>query len=173
MMRLEDLHRALAPLRRRVQLMIGRAVIAVVDDNTKAQSVQITLLADEVHDGAERFQEYGFTSVPLAGAEAIVAFVGGLRSHGVIIAVEDRRYRLTGLQGGEVALYDDQGQAIILKRDRIRIESPFKVDCEAPHVVITSADVELGGEGGQPVARVGDTVSGGIITGGSDKVRAA
>lgn len=173
MMRLEDLHRALAPLRRRVQLMIGRAVIAVVDDSTKAQSLQITMLADEVHDGAERFQEYGFTSVPHAGAEGIVAFVGGLRSHGIIIAVEDRRYRLTGLQSGEVALYDDQSQAITLKRDGIRVVSPFKIECEAPHVLVTSDNVELGGTGGKAVARVGDAVSGGIITGGSSKVKAA
>lgn len=34
-------------------------------------------------------------------------------------------------------------------------------------------DINLGGTGGQPVARVGDTVSGGVITSGSAKVKSA
>lgn len=43
----------------------------------------------------------------------------------------------------------------------------------ADHANIISDDVNLGDTGGQPVARVGDTVSGGVITSGSSKVKAA
>lgn len=93
-----------APLRRRVQLMVGRAVLAAVDDAKKAQVVQAALLADEVRD-VERFQEYGLTSVPPKDTEAIVVFVGGNRAHGVVVATESRAYRPRGLGDGEVALY--------------------------------------------------------------------
>lgn len=43
----------------------------------------------------------------------------------------------------------------------------------ADHVTVMSNDVNLGATGGAAVARVGDTVSGGVITSGSSKVKAA
>jgi phage gp45-like len=57
--------------------------------------------------------------VPLAGAEAAVLFVGGIRDHALVVAVDDRRYRKTGLQPGEVALYTDQGAYVLLKRGSV------------------------------------------------------
>lgn len=106
----------LGPIQRRVQLMVSRAVLTLIDDETTLQTVQAKLLGDEVLAGLEHFQQYGFTSVPLAGAEAVALSVGGNRSHTVVINVDDRRYRLTGLADGEVALYDDRGQRVHLTR---------------------------------------------------------
>lgn len=106
------------PLGRRVRLMVGRAILKVIDDTQKCQTVQANVLEGEAHDVVERFQEYGFTSVPEAGAEAIVVALAGDRSHLVSIASEDRRYRPTGLQKGEVAIYTLQnGIRILLKDD--------------------------------------------------------
>ena len=173
--------REMAPLAGRVSMMIGRAVIEAVDDAPQAQELQVALLADELQDGVERFQGYGFTSVPHPGAEALVLSVGGLRSHAIVVQVEDRRYRLKALAPGEVAIFDDQGQKIVLKRDGIRMESPFKVEVAAPDVKVTAdrakidaGSVDLGGAGGQPVARVGDSVDLGTgkIVSGSDVVKA-
>jgi len=173
--------RMTAPLAGRLEMMIGRAVIAAVADGKQAQALQIELLADEVQDEVERFQGYGYTSHPHPGAEAVVAFVGGTRSHGIVIQVEDRRYRLKNLAPGEVALFDDLGQVVHLKRSGIHIESPNKVTIEAPDVeviadsvTIDSPDIGLGGAGGQPVARIGDDVDLGTgkIISGSDHVRA-
>lgn len=152
------------PLTDRVRLMVGRAIVSAVNDAAKIQSLQVELLADEVQDKVEHFQHYGFTSHPFAEAEAILVFPGGLRSHGICIAMEDRRYRI-GLLEGEVALYDDLGQVVHLKRDGILLSSPLKVTIDAPQV-------DLGGAGGQPVARVGDPVSGGVIQSGSATVNA-
>ena len=157
----------------RIKLMVGRGVIAGVDDATKMQNVQVDVLADETHDGVERFQSYGLTSVPHPGAETVVVFAGGLRSHGLAIVVDDRRYRLTGLQGGEVALHDDLGQVVHLTRDGIRIATSKDVTVEAVNVKILADHLDLGGEGGAGVARIGDTVADGVITGGSEKVFAA
>ncbi|SPD73836.1 Prophage baseplate assembly protein V [uncultured Desulfobacterium sp.] len=118
-MELRALQKMIAPLSRRARLMIGRGIINLVYDGLKAQGVQVSLLSGEVRDLVERFQEYGFTSVPHAGAEAVMVSVGGNRDHGIVIACEDRRYRLKGLSAGEVALYTDEGDKIVLKRGRI------------------------------------------------------
>ena len=102
--------RLIGPLRRRVLLMIGRAVVRVVDDSLKLQAVQVEGLSGEVLDGIERWQQYGFTSVPHPGAEAIIAALGGQRQHSVVLAVEDRRYRVMGLEQGEVCIYTDEDE---------------------------------------------------------------
>lgn len=69
---------------------------------------------DESIENREYFQHYGYTSRPLAGAEIIIIREGG---HFLAVASDDRRYRLA-LENGEVALYDDQGQKIHLKRNK-------------------------------------------------------
>lgn len=172
---MNGLQRFMKPIESRVRLMVGRAIVRLVDDVTRAQSVQIELLEGEVQDAVERYQDYGFTSVPHPGAEAVAVAVGGLRSHMIVIKVEDRRYRLTGLEQGEVALFDDLGQMVKLGRERVEIVSETEVKVTAPKVIVESDDVHLGAEGGQKVARIGDDVNlaTGKIISGSDKVRAA
>lgn len=171
---------------KRTMNMIVRGIVTLVDDARKLQSLQVETLEGELSDEAERFQQYGFSSVPFEEAEAIVLFPAGTRSHAVVIAVDDRRHRPTGLEPGESVLYDDQGQFIRIFRDRIEINSPLKVVVNSPtieatgedvtvtaeNVTIESDNVMLGGAGGQAVARVGDSVSGGVITSGSSKVSA-
>lgn len=126
----------LGPLQRRVSLMVSRAVVTLVNDALKMQGLQVNLLADVTRDGVERFQNYGFTSNPHPGAEAIVVSVGGNQDHGIAIVVDDRRYRLVGLAEGEVALYDDLGQKVHLTRNGIVIHSTM-ITLDAPTVHAT------------------------------------
>ncbi len=105
----------LRPTRTRVANMVTRAIVKVVDDAKKFQALQVSMLADETRDEVERVQNYGFTSVPLEGAEAVAVCVGGSRDHAVVIAVDDRRYRLRNLESGAVAVYDATGSQILLK----------------------------------------------------------
>lgn len=136
----------IAPYSRRIRLMVGRGVVAIVNDALKIQGLQISLLADEVRDNVERFQDYGFTSHPHPGAEAITLSVGGSRDHCVVIKVDDRRYRLKGLAEGEVAIYTDEGDKIHLKRGReIEVVGGEKVMASTKVAVIsatTSAKVD-------------------------------
>jgi phage baseplate assembly protein V len=114
----------LSILQRRVMGMIGRGVVKIVNDSLKMQGMQVSMLSDETRDKIERVQNYGFTSVPKEGAEAVVLFLGGNRDHGIAIAVDDRRYRLKGLESGEVAIYTDEGDSVALKRDhKITVEA--------------------------------------------------
>lgn len=101
--------------------MIGRGVVKGVDDTVGIQRLQVTGLAGEVLDGRDRYQNYGMTSHPLPGAQEVMASVGGNRSNTVIIVVDDARYRLTALAEGEVALYDDQGQVVHIKRNGLHL----------------------------------------------------
>lgn len=128
----------------RVRMMLSRAIVRLVDDAPGAQEMQIDLLEDESQDGVERLQNYGFTSVPKPDAEAVVGCMGGLRSHAIVLAVEDRRFRLTGLAEGEVAIYDDLGNVVKLGRDRIEITAIAELKITAPITKI-EGDVEITG----------------------------
>jgi phage baseplate assembly protein V len=150
----------------RVRLMVSRFVLQSVNDAAKLQSVQIMALEGQVRDLVERFQQYGYTSVPHPGAEGIAVSLGGNTDHMVVINVDDRRYRLTGLQEGEVALYTDEGDKIVLKRGRnIEVTAGTKVTLITPLTVLTG-DLDVGGNvtvDGR-IDSGGDQVAGGIST---------
>lgn len=99
--------------------MLARGVVRVVSSGKKMQTLQLSMLAGDPKDDIEHFEPYGHTSCPLPGAEAVAAFFDGDRSHGVVLVVADRRYRLKNLAAGEVAIFDDQGQKVHLTRDGI------------------------------------------------------
>jgi phage baseplate assembly protein V len=125
--------RLMAPLRRGLQMILARAVVAAVRSG-RMQAVQVTILAGETKDGVEHFEPYGWTSHPLRGAEAVVGFVGGDRSHGIALVVADRRYRISTLQPGEVAIYTDEnqqgGHRVVMRRGRV-----VEIACRDLHVV--------------------------------------
>lgn len=140
-MGMRDIVRLLAPVWRRLRLIVSRGVVRLSDDGRKLQVVQLDLLAGETA-AMERFQQYGFTCRPLDGAEAIALAVGGSRGHLVAIAVDDRRYRMNNLKNGEVALYTDEGDYIHMKRGRI-VKVNVGQDLEV--VVGNDANVTAGG----------------------------
>lgn len=118
---MRQLSRALSPLARGLQNLFSRGVVSAVNSALKMQTVQIQLLDGEGKDDVEHFEPYGYTSHPQVGAEQVTGFVEGDRSHGIVLIVADRRYRLVGLAPGEMAIYDDQGQRVHLTRNGIVI----------------------------------------------------
>ncbi len=98
-----------------IKNLVARAVVNLVDDSKKLQLLQLDVLADETVEDIERVQNFGFTSNPPKNAEAVVLFVNGQRDHGLVVAVDDRRYRIKNLASGEVAVYDQTGSVITLK----------------------------------------------------------
>ncbi|MFN3686091.1 phage baseplate assembly protein V [Salinarimonas sp.] len=107
---------------RRSLLAIARGVFRRATQG-KMQRVQADLLARETRD-MEYAEPYGLTSVPHDGAEVIAVAPGGNRSHLVAICVSDRRYRVQGLESGDVALYNDKGMVVTLGRETLTIEAP-------------------------------------------------
>lgn len=116
-----SLERMIAPLRRRILSMVTRGIIRAVTDSGSIQKLQVSLLADELVDGVDRVQEYGFTSRPIPGGEVVAVFIGGNRDHGVVIASDDRRSRPTDLAEGEAAVYSSGKYQVRVGTDRIRV----------------------------------------------------
>lgn len=142
---LRQLEALIRPLKVRIANSIARAVVQVVDDDKKMQLLQVGVLADEDVDDAERFEQYGFKSVPFPGAEAVIVFPNGDRAHGIIVAVGDRRHRPTGWEPGEVGMFTDQaGNTYRLRRDGIQ-------------TIEATATIELGAIGASHPAVLGDT----------------
>lgn len=104
--------------------LIGRGRVTRANPAPAMQQVQLMLTADELKDGMEHAEPFGFTACPEPGAEALALFLGGDRSNGVVISVSDRRYRVRGLQPGESAAYNSAGHTIVLYQDRIEITAP-------------------------------------------------
>lgn len=111
--------RLTAPVRRRLKLMLSRAVGRLVDPSTMLQTMQLELTKGEVLDGVEHLEGYGRTAHPPLGFEALTASLGGDRAHTVAVAAVHRKYRPKNLSAGEQAIYDDQGQVIAMLRDRL------------------------------------------------------
>jgi phage gp45-like len=117
--------------------MITRATLEASNDDPKLQEVDVNLSHGEKARGVEHVQPYGFSSRAKAPskeadgstkrAEALVVHADGSRSHPVVVAVTDRRFRPKGMQEGEVQVSDDQGQKVYLTRDGIVLSSPKKV----------------------------------------------
>jgi phage baseplate assembly protein V len=115
----ESIYRRLTgPIRRRLKLMVSRAVGRMVDPDTLLQTLQLELLKGEVLDGIEHLEGYGRTAHPPEGFEALTASLGGDRAHTVALAAWHRKHRPKGFKPGENVIYDDQGQIIALLRDK-------------------------------------------------------
>lgn len=140
-------------MRQSLANFLARGVVALGNAASKMQTLQLTLLAGEVKDGVEHLEPYGYTSAPHPGAEALVGFLGGDRSHGVVLVVADRRFRLQGLAPGEVALHTDEGDVFHFKRGRVidlvtstlNIKASTAVHFDTP-LITTTGRVEAAGD---------------------------
>jgi len=112
---LTQLEHVLRPVRRQLADVAARALVLLVDDSKKMQLVQVGV--PETVPDAEHFQPYGFTSVPLPGAEGVALFPAGNRAHPLVLVVADRRYRPTGGAPGQVALHNHVGTLVLLLPD--------------------------------------------------------
>ena len=120
-------------VRNKVRLVAARCLVKLTDSSLGVQSAQVSVLKGELRSDVENFQHYGLTSRPAAGTEGVLLCIGGNRDHGILIATENRAFRLKDLEEGEVALYTDEGDKIhFLRGQEIRIESGVKVRVEAP-----------------------------------------
>lgn len=153
---------SLRDLGSRVMMMFARGVLRAVDDSGGRQQLQVELLHGELRDNVEHMQNYGFTSHPLGG-DVAAAFVCGNREQGIVLVVDDRRYRFQ-LAPGEVAIYDDLGNRIELLRDQVKVTAVQHLEVIAPTIRLVG-EVTIDG----PLLVNGDvTTVGGITNNGKD-----
>lgn len=141
---LDMIRRSVSPIAQRVRLMVGRARLAAVTDGGKRQFIQFTALADEVKDGVEHMQPFGFASHPTPGAQVLFICVGGDRGHPIAVCVDDPRSRIP-LEAGEVAIYTGNGNKIVMKPSgdveittkTLTIKASDKIRCETDSFEVT------------------------------------
>lgn len=164
---IRELEKLLASIRRRIALLLARGSVHLSKSSAPHQRLQLELVPGEILDNVEHFEAYGLTANPLIGAEVIAASLAGDRTRAIVLVAADRRYRKKNLAAGEVALYTDEGDYILLKRGRIvEVVAGTKVQVTAPDVeVIASTKVTLTSP---LVAISGDLTVGGYIAAQSD-----
>ena len=171
------LARMLAPMARRMRLMVGRAIVTAINDAGKVQSAQVKLLDGEVRNGVEILHQYGFNSNSPGHPEGLYFSVGADRDHGVMVCVASRQYRIRSLASGEVAIGDDLGQKVHLTRDGIvidgaglpliiqnvptaTIKADTKVCVDAPRLECTGEIIDHCDAGGKSMADMRATYDG-------------
>ncbi|EEP6114102.1 phage baseplate assembly protein V [Salmonella enterica] len=127
----QRINQALARIRQAFRIRLG-----ATDSAAAVQRIQAQGIGNENLQGVELFQHYGFTSHPQPGTMGIVLPLGGVSSHGIVIATEHGAYRLKSLRPGEVALYTDEGAKIVLRRGKL-----IEADCETFRVNCTDFEV--------------------------------
>jgi bacteriophage Mu gp45 protein len=139
-----------------------RGILHLVKSADNIQKVQASGLSDETLQDVEMMQQFGFTSVPPANTQAVIIPIGGQTSHGIVISTENGSFRVKNLQGGEVAVYDESGSSIVLKKGRLieidcdvlKIKAAKKVDISSPLVEtdqVFTAQGQINGNGGMAV----------------------
>jgi phage gp45-like len=101
-----------------------------VDNTTGLQTLQVLGLDGEVFADVPRFQQSGFSSIPLTGSACILGFLQG-RGHPVCWAVEGYNERPEGAVDGDVWLYH------LLSGARIHLKADGTIDIAATNVNIT------------------------------------
>lgn len=149
----DALARALAPLLRRIRLSVARGIVSLINDASPGhQTVQVVQREGEPADDLERLQEYGFFSVPLAGAEALTVAVSGKQDHLVVACLADHRYRPRGGQEGDAGIYHHEGHEIRLEKNGVaRVTSKKLIfdiedqtEINSPKTII-NGDVDIAG----------------------------
>jgi phage baseplate assembly protein V len=104
-------------LRTRVNNMVARSVVNVVNDALKTQRLQLTIQSDELEDDVEHMQPYGLSFVPPAGSEAIALAVRGDRDHTIALCVQNPDERPTGNPPRTGGLYTDGEWRLFIEQD--------------------------------------------------------
>ena len=124
-----------------------RGVGSLVNSGAPVQLFQGEGLSGEQLQDNELMQHYGFTSRPPAGFMYVAIPIGGKTAHSIAVATEHADYRLKGLKSGEMAIYTDEGDSIVLKRGRLievttqtlRINAGTLVEINTPKMQVNAS----------------------------------
>lgn len=138
-----QLAKLLAPIRRRIRQIATRAIVELVDTDTALTTLKMKISESESLEGLEHFEPFGFTTNPPADSEALVISLGGRREHSVVLQVANRKYRVRGLKPGDVALYNQNGDKLVMKMSgETELSVSSKVVMKCPNFEITG-DVQF------------------------------
>lgn len=138
---------AIERMANKIKSAVGKALIEAVADGKQIQLVKISGLDNETQSDIERVQEYGMTSNPPTGSEAVVLYVGGSKDHGIVIKTDSGEFRVQSLASGEVCVYSQFGQKILLDQNGEIISSN-----SGGKTTLDSSGVFIAGDGTDDIA---------------------
>jgi len=106
---------------RQIKMMLGIGRVTAVTDTGLIQIVQCRTPLDVMD--VKRMGEFGFSSSPPVGSDAVIVSLGGDRSSPVVIATNHKSSRHTGLQAGETVLYEQNGAYVKLTATGVEVEA--------------------------------------------------
>jgi phage gp45-like len=153
---------------------VSRMTVEKVDDAPLLQEMHLRGFHSESMDTIEHAHPYGFSTVVKGPttengqkmrAEALVTFLAGSRSHGVVNQTFDRRYRPNNLAEGEVVLYDHQGLQVYLSSKGLVIHAPAGIDvhlqtADGSHLLATKDKVKMQNGSASVTCKGGNTYLG-------------
>jgi phage baseplate assembly protein V len=107
--------KALEKLWRRIAMTLGLSHVTMAIENQTVQLLQISLMGGAV-DRVPSLQLFGFASSPQPGCDALIVFLEGDRSKGVVISTNDQRYRPQNMLPGEAMIFDAFGKSVYLTK---------------------------------------------------------
>lgn len=146
---------------RRLQLLfsVGRAA------RVSRDMVQASLFTDDTPPKMLHAEPYGLSYFPPSGGEVYCLFPNGDRSQGMVIVHGHKKYQMAIAQG-EIALHDDVGNHVHIKRGGIiEVTASAKVIADTP-LVDATGNVNIAGNltvGGHAQVAAGYYGSGGGV----------
>lgn len=150
----------------RIRRLIARGRVTLVDDSKTAQLVQVSINGLETSDSRIRMAEFGFSSNPPEGSDAVLINVAGDPSASAVIATNHQPSRPTGMASGESMLYSQDGKHVYLTADggivveakgqnvvvndaaNVTVNASGQLEINAPNIVL-NGNVQINGNIGQ------------------------
>jgi phage baseplate assembly protein V len=114
---------ALENLSNRMRMLVGRGRITTSNDTGNVQTHQVKTGALETGDARMRIAEFGFSSMPPVDSDAVMLFLTGERTAGLIIGTAHQASRPRGLAAGETIIYSVDGKHVLIANDRIEVQA--------------------------------------------------
>lgn len=135
------IQKVIQPWANRLMNLVSFGVVRRADNSGETQTVQAEIREGLSISDIPVMEPYGFTSGVKIDSEVLLVSLGGNRGNTAAVVVGGRAYRLKGLKEGEVALYDDSGQEIILRKDGIEITAPNSLKISGDVAITGKLDV--------------------------------
>ena len=127
-------------LYQRILHAIGRGRITTGNDTGGVQVQQVRLGPDEIKDGVPRLAEFGLTSMPPVGSDAVLVFIGG---ETMLYSQDGKSVYITAAGG---IIVEAKGQAVTVNNaTTVTINAATKVRMVTPLLEVTGDIIDNAG----------------------------
>lgn len=113
---IEGIQRILQPIKNKIFLMIGRAILSAIDSSGQTNLIQVKGLNSEVITDMEYPTAYGFEAKPTQG-QVVFVNVNGNRDQSIALLIHDRENKPTDLEDDETQLYSKFNNYVKCNKD--------------------------------------------------------